>query len=64
MTATDDNLVTSRYLTGNYAPVTDEVTAFDLHVVGELPTELNGRYVRNGPNPAETVDAATPLVRR
>ncbi|RJO78373.1 dioxygenase [Nocardia panacis] len=32
-------------------PVPDEITAFDLPVTGTLPTELNGRYVRNGPNP-------------
>ncbi|MDH3303158.1 MAG: carotenoid oxygenase family protein [Acidimicrobiia bacterium] len=52
MTTTDVNV----YLTGNYAPVTEEVTAFDLTVVGELPAELNGRYLRNGPNPAGDVD--------
>ena len=36
------------YLDGNYAPVADEVTAFDLPIVGSLPAELNGRYLRNG----------------
>ncbi len=41
----------NRYLEGNYAPVSDEVTAFDLPVIGQLPTELTGRYLRNGPNP-------------
>jgi 8'-apo-carotenoid 13,14-cleaving dioxygenase len=50
---------TSLYLSGNYGPVTDEVTAFDLPVVGELPAELNGRYLRNGPNPIEPVDPST-----
>lgn len=49
----------NRYLTGNYAPVIDEVTAFDLPVIGELPKDLNGRYLRNGPNPLGPVDAAT-----
>jgi len=43
---------TNLYLSGNYGPVTDEVTAFDLEVIGELPAELSGRYLRNGPNPA------------
>ncbi len=43
----------NQYLSGNYAPVSEEVTAFDLPVEGELPAELNGRYLRNGPNPAE-----------
>ncbi|NBE95273.1 carotenoid oxygenase family protein [Nonomuraea sp. KC401] len=32
------------------APVTEEVTAYDLPVSGTLPPELNGRYLRNGPN--------------
>ena len=50
---------TSVYLSGNYGPVTDEVTAFDLPVIGELPAELDGRYLRNGPNPARPVDPAT-----
>ncbi|MFI2608410.1 carotenoid oxygenase family protein [Kitasatospora sp. NPDC018619] len=36
--------------TGAYAPVEEEVTAFDLPVTGTLPPELNGRYLRNGPN--------------
>lgn len=41
------------YLSGNYAPVAEEVTAYDLPVEGELPAELSGRYVRNGPNPVD-----------
>jgi 8'-apo-carotenoid 13,14-cleaving dioxygenase len=49
----------NRYLEGNYAPVSEEVTAFDLPVIGELPAELNGRYLRNGPNPVAEVDPAT-----
>jgi carotenoid cleavage dioxygenase-like enzyme len=36
---------------GNYAPVVDELTAFDLPVEGAIPSELNGWYLRNGPNP-------------
>ncbi len=39
------------YLQGNFAPVLQETTATDLTVVGRLPEELNGRYLRNGPNP-------------
>ena len=38
-------------LTGNYAPVHQEVTADNLTIIGELPCELFGMYVRNGPNP-------------
>jgi carotenoid cleavage dioxygenase len=49
----------SRYLDGNYAPVHREVTEFDLPVIGEIPAELEGRYLRNGPNPMSPVDPAT-----
>ncbi|MCX6541437.1 MAG: carotenoid oxygenase family protein, partial [Actinobacteria bacterium] len=46
----------SLYLSGNYAPVADEITAVDLPIIGQLPAELNGRYLRNGPNPLTAVD--------
>jgi carotenoid cleavage dioxygenase len=49
---------TNRYLTGNYAPVHEEVTAFDLDVVGRLPEGLDGRYLRIGPNPIVPPDPA------
>ena len=39
------------YLVDNFGPVDTETTAFDLQIHGELPTELDGRYLRNGPNP-------------
>jgi carotenoid cleavage dioxygenase len=39
------------YMRGNYAPVPDEIEAFDLPVEGALPTELSGRFLRNGANP-------------
>jgi carotenoid cleavage dioxygenase-like enzyme len=35
---------------GNYPPVAEEITATDLPVIGAIPPELNGLYVRNGPN--------------
>ena len=37
----------------NYAPVTDELTEFDLPIEGAIPAELNGWYLRNGPNPRQ-----------
>ncbi len=43
------------YLEGDFAPVPDEVSATDLPVTGQLPRELNGRYLRIGPNPAGPV---------
>jgi carotenoid cleavage dioxygenase-like enzyme len=42
---------TSRFLNGPFAPVTEEITAFDLPITGQVPAELAGRYLRNGPNP-------------
>jgi carotenoid cleavage dioxygenase-like enzyme len=39
------------HLSGNYAPVSEEITAEDLEVIGRLPATLTGTYVRNGPNP-------------
>ena len=39
------------WLTGNFAPTFEEVTATELPVTGSIPPELNGRYLRNGSNP-------------
>lgn len=41
----------SFHLRGNYAPVPDEITEYDLPVLGTIPPELDGWYLRNGPNP-------------
>ncbi|WP_276063191.1 carotenoid oxygenase family protein [Mycobacterium riyadhense] len=46
------------YLDGFLAPVAVEVTATDLTVTGRIPDHLDGRYLRNGPNPAAEVDPA------
>jgi carotenoid cleavage oxygenase len=54
-TATSQN----PYLEDFLAPVSAEVTATDLEVTGHIPEHLDGRYLRNGPNPAEEVDPAT-----
>jgi len=40
------------YLRGNFRPVSDELTHGELKVTGTLPRELNGRLLRQGPNPA------------
>jgi carotenoid cleavage dioxygenase len=50
---------TSKYLQGRYAPIPGDVTATELEVIGTLPQELEGRYLRNGPNPVAPVDPAT-----
>jgi carotenoid cleavage dioxygenase-like enzyme len=43
--------MTSPYLAGNYRPVEQEGVDAELAVIGELPRELNGIFVRNGSNP-------------
>jgi len=39
------------YLGGNYAPIDTEIVAHDLPVIGQIPRDLAGVYVRNGSNP-------------
>ncbi len=41
----------SKYLQGPYAPVSEEQSLTELRVTGRLPAELDGLYLRNGPNP-------------
>jgi carotenoid cleavage oxygenase len=47
------------YLDGGFAPVRQEHTVTDLAVTGTIPAHLDGRYLRNGPNPAAEVDPGT-----
>jgi carotenoid cleavage dioxygenase-like enzyme len=39
------------FLRGIFAPIATEITADDLKVTGEIPRDLDGAYLRNGPNP-------------
>lgn len=41
------------YNRGNYAPVPDELTEYDLAVEGVIPPQLDGWYLRNGANPRQ-----------
>lgn len=45
----DDN----PFLKGAYAPVKDEIFIQNLTVIGEIPYEMNGLFLRMGPNPVE-----------
>ncbi|GAB7106731.1 carotenoid oxygenase family protein [Streptomyces phaeofaciens JCM 4814] len=45
------------FLEGAFAPVTEELTAFDLPVTGRIPRDLDGRYLRTGPNALGIEDA-------
>ena len=55
---------TNPVLRGNYGPIDQEVVLTDLKVIGEMPKDLNGIYVRNGPNRHFAAPGALPLVRR
>lgn len=46
----------NKYLSGNFAPVREELTLTELSVTGKIPEHLDGRYLRIGPNPAAEVD--------
>ncbi len=41
------------FLTGPHTPMTEEKTLEQLSVTGTIPIELNGRYLRIGPNPMD-----------
>lgn len=56
--ATTDVVTTNLFLEGLYRPVQEETTATDLPVTGTIPEHLDGRYVRNGPNPVDPDPAA------
>lgn len=46
------------FLSGIHAPMTAELTLTDLAVEGAIPPELDGRYLRIGPNPLQAPNAA------
>lgn len=59
LAAPDTAAFRNMYLQGHCGPVDNELTAFDLPVIGQIPEELEGRWLRNGPNPiGEVTDPA------
>ena len=48
--------MSNAYLEGNFGPVAEEHSAVDLPVTGTIPAHLDGRYLRNGPNPVTAPD--------
>ena len=55
------------YLHGNFAPVVEERSDdLELPVTGVIPPDLEGRLLRNGPNPAvlPVDESRLPLVQR
>jgi carotenoid cleavage dioxygenase len=47
------------FLTGIHTPMDAEKTITDLKVTGEIPADLDGRYVRIGPNPVTPPNPAS-----
>lgn len=50
--------MTNPYLQGGFAPIAQEHTLTELEVTGAVPDYLDGRYLRNGPNPVGEIDPA------
>lgn len=48
---TSANSTGAPYVAGHLAPLKSEVTTSDLEVIGNIPEELAGRFLRMGPNP-------------
>ncbi len=45
---------TNPHLQGVFAPITTEIDVDGLRIDGQLPAEIDGEYIRNGPNPRFT----------
>ena len=62
----ETTMTVNPYLSGNFAPVDDEVAReVDSRVTGTIPRELNGRLLRIGPNPDRAAGPRdVPLVHR
>lgn len=46
------------FLSGNWAPVDEEHVDRDLEVIGEIPADLDGYFMRIGPNPTYVADVS------
>ena len=47
------------YLQGNYAPVKKEIIETGLKITGNIPQDLSGLFLRNGPNPLSVPNEET-----
>jgi len=50
--ATSDTASRPWHLQGNWEPMQQEIHSTELRVIGQIPRELDGLFVRTGPNPA------------
>jgi carotenoid cleavage dioxygenase-like enzyme len=48
--------VENYFLNGNYAPVSEEHVATDMQVIGTVPNDIEGYFMRIGPNPVYCAD--------
>lgn len=51
MSVAESSNYTNPSLEGNNKPIMDEITASDLEVIGEIPADISGNFLRVGPNP-------------
>lgn len=56
MPTTDTAEPVNFFLDGNFAPVADERDASDMQVMGSIPEDLAGHFLRVGPNPVHIFD--------
>ena len=51
MSTADAIVINNPFLTGNNEPVFEEITTTELEVIGEVPADISGSFLRTGPNP-------------
>ena len=51
MSTADAIVINNPFLTGNNEPVYEEITTTELEVIGEVPADISGSFLRTGPNP-------------
>ena len=47
-------LIDNPNLQGGFAPIDQELVVQDFEVIGKIPKDFSGMYVRNGPVPQHT----------
>ncbi|HZZ45678.1 MAG TPA: carotenoid oxygenase family protein [Pseudonocardia sp.] len=57
--AADTDCPANPYLAGPFTPIREERSLTELAVTGVIPEHLDGRYLRNGPNPVADLDPDT-----
>ena len=51
MSVAEVSEISNPHLLGNNKPVLDEITATDMEVIGTIPDDISGNFLRVGPNP-------------